>query len=597
MRSLALVFLSLYTFAGFAQTNSWERAQASKSASLDLYWYVSIPFIYKEKGKMAGLEVDLMEAFQKYLRQKHGVDAKLNWSEAKNFFNIWETVVKLDKPNVFGVSAFSITEERGRYVKFTNPYFSDITVLVSSPGTPIVRTLDEINLMMRDMVAVTIKGTTYEAFLHNLKRQFGMDFEMMYIDSDENILLTIGRAENRFGFIDLPIYLMLMKDGANLTRQNFFTVRGIGYGIIMPHTSDWNIPFNQFLEERSDEVAAIVSKYMGEEIYDFIENLYGEDQLSASILTKEKELQLELIKNANLKIQQEQASNRILVWGIVFISLSLAVIMILFINNQRANRLLIQQRDQIEEQRENIRQKNEQLMNRNAQLASLNEEKNSLVKILAHDLRAPISQITMISDLLTVSANKGDNGDAMLLEQIKHASERVNQMIVKILDFDALEGQKPNVIKEKVDTREILKDIADRYRPVAARKQMSFELGHCSSEFFIETDHLLLLQVLDNLVSNAIKFSSPNTLVTLKSTCSVEKVLFSVTDEGPGFTEEDKKLIFNRFQKLSAKPTSDESSTGLGLSIVKKYVEEMGGKVWLESDEGKGATFHVELPK
>ena len=72
-------------------------------------------------------------------------------------------------------------------------------------------------------------------------------------------------------------------------------------------------------------------------------------------------------------------------------------------------------------------------------------------------------------------------------------------------------------------------------------------------------------------------------------------MLIKNTDEGPGLSEEDKKKIFNRFQKLSAKPTGGEASTGLGLSIVKKYVQDLGGKVWVESQEGKGSTFFVKL--
>ena len=82
------------------------------------------------------------------------------------------------------------------------------------------------------MTAVTIKGTTYEKFLNNLKNQFKLNFKTKYINSDENILDAISQKENRFGFIDLPIYLMLIKNGGNLTRQNFFTIKGNGYAFI-----------------------------------------------------------------------------------------------------------------------------------------------------------------------------------------------------------------------------------------------------------------------------------------------------------------------------------------------------------------------------
>ena len=97
------------------------------------------------------------------------------------------------------------------------------------------------------------------------------------------------------------------------------------------------------------------------------------------------------------------------------------------------------------------------------------------------------------------------------------------------------------------------------------------------------------------LYSNAVKFSESDTAIQLITDCAYDSVTFKVCDEGPGFSEEDKKKAFNRFQKLSAKPTAGESSTGLGLSIVKKYVQDLGGKIWLESEEGKGTTFFVKL--
>jgi len=107
---------------------------------------------------------------------------------------------------------------------------------------------------------------------------------------------------------------------------------------------------------------------------------------------------------------------------------------------------------------------------------------------------------------------------------------------------------------------------------------------------------MLLFLVLENLLSNAFKFSPPNTVVSFQIYREAENILFKINDQGPGFTDDDKKLVFSRFQKLSAQPTENESSTGLGLSIVKKYVKYLGGKVWLESEIGQGSTFYVSLP-
>ena len=102
-------------------------------------------------------------------------------------------------------------------------------------------------------------------------------------------------------------------------------------------------------------------------------------------------------------------------------------------------------------------------------------------------------------------------------------------------------------------------------------------------------------QVFENLISNAIKFSPPHKAVKVILAKDNGKARAEIIDEGPGLTEEDKKKVFGKFQRLSAKPTGGEHSTGLGLSIVKKYVEAMNGKVWCESEHGKGANFIVEF--
>lgn len=564
-----------------------------------MYWFTSVPFIYEdENGQLAGIEHDLLVAFQDFVQKRYGVTLRLNWIKAPSFYSILEAIRTTSDSDDLGVSAFSITEDRKEYLRFTDSYLPDITVLVSSQGTPIVHTFEEIHQLMEGMEAITIKGTNYENLLRNLKEQLDLDFEIRYIGSDENVLDKVAMAPNRFGFIDLPIYLMLMKKGGDLTRQNLFTVRGTGYGMILSKTSDWHVPFNEFLDDTvyHHKVAHIIAHYLGTELYEFIDNLYSGEELGTSILTKEKELQLALIKNANLKLEEDRTFQMVLMVGIGVTSFLLVLIGILFYNNQKNTRLLMMQKGQIEAQQEDIRLKNEQLLNRNVQLIGLNEEKNHLMKIFAHDLRSPLSQIIGLSGFLNSHLQGISAEDRELLEQIGQSAVHINSMISKILDVDAIEGNKRLVLREQVNVRQITRDIANRYRPVAAQKEIRFELRQPEANCLIETDHLLLFLVLENLVSNAVKFSSPHTSVSLVVEPREHEVWFRVSDEGPGFTETDKLLLFNRFQKLSARPTAGETSIGLGLSIVKKYVTDLGGKVWLDSSRLVGSTFIVSLP-
>ncbi|MSU63222.1 MAG: ATP-binding protein, partial [Pedosphaera sp.] len=101
----------------------------------------------------------------------------------------------------------------------------------------------------------------------------------------------------------------------------------------------------------------------------------------------------------------------------------------------------------------------------------------------------------------------------------------------------------------------------------------------------------------ENLLSNAVKYSPPEKSIFVRLAMNADGVRFEVRDEGPGLSAEDQKKLFGKFARLSAKPTGGEHSTGLGLSIVKRMVESMDGKVWCESELGRGATFIVQFPQ
>ncbi|MEP0987394.1 ATP-binding protein [Ekhidna sp.] len=596
MLRLTLIFIHLCLLVNLTFGTD---PKVEQTRTLEVLWYTSTPFVEEDsRGNVVGIEPQMFKLFQDYMLNMKGERVNVVFKKAKNFVNILDVMRQNSNPNAVGASALSITSERKQFAQFTESYLPDVTVLVSSKGTPIVDAREEKTGMLQSLDAITIKGTKYEALLENLKEETGVNFETIFIESDQNIIDGILSESNRFGFIDLPIYLIRIEGGEQLTRQNFFTHIGQGYAFMIPQNSEWKDDLNEFLMDPNSQVAIskIISDFLGEELYEFIENLYGDPELSTSILTKEKELQLEMLKNVNLRLSQEIAVRRILIVSISVVTIFLFAIGYLFYKNQKNTNLLIGQKGQIEEQEQDIRQKNEQLMNRNAQLVALNEEKNNLVKILAHDIRSPVSQIIMITDIINKNIQRDlTETEQKMLGQVTVSAERINNMVSKILDVDGLEETRIKVLQERVDVRSIMRDVAQRYRPIAAKKNIDLSVEFCEDHNIIRTDHLLLLLVLENLVSNAVKFSDSNTSVELISECNYDNVVFKITDEGPGFSDDDKKKLFNKFQKLSAKPTGGEVSTGLGLSIVKKYVQDLGGKVWVESEEGKGSTFFVKI--
>lgn len=238
------------------------------------------------------------------------------------------------------------------------------------------------------------------------------------------------------------------------------------------------------------------------------------------------------------------------------------------------------------------KQKNE-IIHSNTKLVELNNEKNNIISIVAHDLKNPLtSALTMASILKTEGKNLGED-QLHCIEIIEKSMNRMNDMINRLLDIKKIENKLLELKLEKVNLREIIHEVNRNLQSEILRKRIKLSLE--AEEVYARVDPEYTTQVFENLLSNAIKFSPPERNVRIRMIKNNGKARTEFIDEGPGLTEEDKKKIFGKFQRLSARPTAGEHSTGLGLSIVKKYVEAMEGKVWCESEYGKGANFIVEF--
>jgi signal transduction histidine kinase len=253
-----------------------------------------------------------------------------------------------------------------------------------------------------------------------------------------------------------------------------------------------------------------------------------------------------------------------------------------------ANETITNMHQELAQQKDEIERKNEELL-------TLNNEKNNLIGIVAHDLKSPLNQIKGLVSLIRVTAKlEGESADCLTM--IESSALRLSSMIAKILDIEAIESRQLNLKMERTNLSEVLTGLEIRFKLDAIQKHIELQ-GAIPPDVYIDIDKNYLNQILENLLSNAIKFSPSHKHVCLKLIENDRDVVIEVKDEGPGLTEDDKKKLFSKYQKLSAKPTGSESSTGLGLSIVKKFVESMQGQIWCESDAGQGASFFVKFSK
>jgi signal transduction histidine kinase len=228
---------------------------------------------------------------------------------------------------------------------------------------------------------------------------------------------------------------------------------------------------------------------------------------------------------------------------------------------------------------------------RNEQLIKLNQEKNNLIGIVAHDLKSPLSQIAGLLTLVKQTEKVDDEG-ASYLTMAEQSTKRLNEMIEKILDIDAIESKQLNLKMETLNFSQVVDSVATRFDAEANQKKISIT-RQIEPSLFITADQDYIEQVLENLLSNAIKFSPLDRKVFVSLHAANGQVVCQIKDNGPGLNTADLEKLFGKYQKLSARPTANEPSTGLGLSIAKKFMHAMQGDIWCESKHGDGASFFV----
>lgn len=238
----------------------------------------------------------------------------------------------------------------------------------------------------------------------------------------------------------------------------------------------------------------------------------------------------------------------------------------------------------------------ESIKEKNRALAELNEVKNRFVGMVAHDLRNPLGSIASLTELLLESRGELPWAEQQdLLQMIDSVCTDLLKLVHDILDVSVIESGNLELKYQLGGLDTLINERTRVFESIAAKKKIKLELQLQAPREF-EFDRGKIVQVVDNLISNAIKFSPPDRTVFIGSTQINGTAKVHVKDQGTGLSPEDQGKLFVHFQKLTARPTAGESSTGLGLAIVRRMIEAHQGKLWVESTLGEGAVFLFELP-
>ena len=233
-----------------------------------------------------------------------------------------------------------------------------------------------------------------------------------------------------------------------------------------------------------------------------------------------------------------------------------------------------------------------------ANLNKFNEKKNSILEILSHDLAGPLGNIELYCSLLENELkDKKDEKIMNLLERISRSSKNSVQLIREFINQEFLESSETVIIKQRVDIVKKITHMMDEFKASEQIINRTFNFNKSVASILVVIDETKFMQALQNLVSNAIKFTREDGIITLDLKDEQESILITVTDNGVGIPAHLQPFLFDKFTKARRPGLKGQPTTGLGMSIVKRIVEWHNGKIWFESEESKGSTFYIQMPK
>lgn len=267
----------------------------------------------------------------------------------------------------------------------------------------------------------------------------------------------------------------------------------------------------------------------------------------------------------------------------------------------RTNRELEAARDQIlrwnQELEHKVQERTREVQAQAQKIAELHGQKDQLLGMVAHDLRTPLSGLLGFAEIALADLEAGE-GDRLKedLGVIRTTAIEMSELLSDLLDVSKIEAGKMRVSPQEVDVSALLAEGRRRYELWAAAKGIAFRLDLRGPLQRVWLDPRRVQQVLNNLVSNAVKFSSKGGTITLSGHDVEGGIELSVTDTGQGIDAADIDKLFGRFEQAGAQATAGERGSGLGLAIAKKLVELHGGRIWVESKKGVGSKFTFTLP-
>jgi signal transduction histidine kinase len=251
----------------------------------------------------------------------------------------------------------------------------------------------------------------------------------------------------------------------------------------------------------------------------------------------------------------------------------------------------------LKERTEDLKKVTYELSKANERLQRVDVEKDDFISTVTHELRTPITTIRAMAEIIHDTPEMPQDEREQFIRTIISETERISRLVSEVLDLEKLESGQQQLNKQSITLDKLLNLAVQSVSSVAGERRINIHLKDPVSQLMIQADTDRLTQVILNLLSNAIKFTDPKIgEIHIDAINHDGEVKVMVSDNGKGIPEEDLNLLFQKFYQARDQTRKKPKGTGLGLSISKRIVELHGGKIWVESEPGKGSRFMFTLP-
>ncbi len=230
------------------------------------------------------------------------------------------------------------------------------------------------------------------------------------------------------------------------------------------------------------------------------------------------------------------------------------------------------------------------------QLQRVNEAKSAFLSTVSHELKTPLTSMLAFTEILL--HNRGGSlseREMQHLDVIRRNGRRLTLLINDLLDVSRMDAGTLKLDRQKFDIRDLLEELAESFQPIFEAKRQSVRLAFSESPLFVDADRERIAQVISNLLSNASKYSPPDTQVEVRVDRASGRVAVAIADHGIGISTEDQRHIFASFFRVDNDQTRSVPGTGLGLAIAKGIIELHGGEIAVQSAPGKGTVMTFQI--